>query len=148
MVLEDLSRQQGGRWKAGLCRGSTSCGLEPCACPGGGCTNLPVQAPGCLPACLACAHPASFPAFACHLGCLPWASACSLLHHWGWREPRLEIVAHPSITGQGSFLISLPQTKQVEPFSSLRQWPLACGCLLSVSDGAGWKWEGGPGLAG
>lgn len=60
-----------------------------------------------LPACLACAHPASFPAFACHLGCLPWASACGLLHHWGWREPRLEIVAHPSITGQGSFLISL-----------------------------------------
>lgn len=31
---------------------STSCGLEPCACPGGGCTNLPVQASGCLPACL------------------------------------------------------------------------------------------------
>lgn len=60
-----------------------------------------------LLACLACAHPAFLPASACHLGCLPWASACVLLHHWGWREPRLEIVAHPSITGQGSFLISL-----------------------------------------
>lgn len=105
-----------------------------------------------LPACLACAHPASLPASACHLGCLPWASACVLLHHWGWPEPRLEIVAHPSIPGQGSFLISL-----------LILAPNKTGCAFLLPPGLasglwlpserfrrrppGWRWEGGPGLA-
>lgn len=108
-------RQQGGRWQAGLYKGALRLhflwarALVPA--PGGGCTNLPAQAPGCLPAWLV-HQPASPSGY-----CLPPGAGIRALSPaaWtvspspqGWRGAgRTPGPALPSLEGHCSFLILL-----------------------------------------
>lgn len=79
MILRlNWARHQGGRWQAGLHRRKPQryfLWVRALRLPRRACTNLPVLASGCLPSWPVHILPLSLPLSACHLGCLPWASA-------------------------------------------------------------------------